>query len=277
MFPAHIILQLSDFFYFVDKMIRVDLINRRVVNERDYMSRFVTLLQHPFGVLSSRFSPFRSTVFANTLPGALEQRFGCDVLLVFRNRQNIKIVCIECKYLHYTSKIDDWDSPIKGQASHFMSQIDRQQQLVRQGVGVSEMLFNDLATRTTKGGLDLLGSSVIEHDIAIDYVNKVILPRTKPNCWKWGDIEQAASNQISGHSAANIGNFISRVLTCTIGEQFELTSRTNSSHTITIGRRRIEIPIPNIIEGQGEENIATRVTEFMRSAGLRVYAIFQIS
>jgi hypothetical protein len=72
-FPPHAIAFISQFFYHVDQMVRMDLINGRVVNERDYMSRYITLLQYPYGILPALFFPYSGLYFVNTLPGPYEQ------------------------------------------------------------------------------------------------------------------------------------------------------------------------------------------------------------
>src|SRR3954447_5890452 len=98
MFPPTAITALSDFFYETDQKVRSDLSNSRVVGERDYLSRFITLLEYTHQLKGSGTFPFRSTYISNSFPGPLEQRYGCDAFFIFRYAQKIKILAIEGKY-----------------------------------------------------------------------------------------------------------------------------------------------------------------------------------
>jgi hypothetical protein len=276
LFPAYLVHLIADIIYHIDQLIRHDLISNRVVNERDYMSRFITLLQYPFGIFTGRFAPFRSMVFANTLTARLEQAFGCDMLFVFRNRRNVKIACLESKYLHYRSNIDDWDPARRGKASRFSDQLNLQLPLVNQGIAVGEMLFNDLHIGSVQHPLDPHGSTVIDHEIALNHLTSVIVPRSRPTCWKWEDIRQASNDQLKQHTAANIYDFMFRVLSCAKGKHFNLERDYFASHTIELKNDRIEIPILNIIGGQEEGEWFSQVRKFMRRTGLRIYGVIQV-
>jgi len=77
-----------------DKRTRLDFERGLVVNERDYMSRFLTLVNYP--TLTSGHK-YHGIFMALCAPDNIERSRGIDAILVFKHKNQYKIVGFECK------------------------------------------------------------------------------------------------------------------------------------------------------------------------------------
>jgi hypothetical protein len=157
-----------------------------------------------------------------------------------------------------------------------LAQIRLQQQLVSNGIAVGEMFFNDLAVGSVRGGMDLHGSSVIDHTIADNYSTNIITVRRRLRRWVWTDVDASCTNQVGATRGANIHNFISRLLACTIGKAINLAQPNFATHSISVNEVVHDIPIPNLFDQQEPIYVASTIRNFMTKAGLRYYGIVQV-
>src|SRR5437868_5177680 len=101
-------LNIANLIYGADKQTRDDLIGGKIADEKDYMSRLITLVEYPTWAVKYKVG-FNSYYISRTLNPNHERRFGCDILFSFRYRNVVKLLCIESKNLHFQG-IDDWDN-----------------------------------------------------------------------------------------------------------------------------------------------------------------------
>jgi hypothetical protein len=121
--------------------------------------------------------------------------------------------------------------------SHFSSQLLRQRQLSRSNIPALEIFMCHDSPGTSFNNFDLLGSSFITHDIAENYRNKVLNPKTER--WRKADIISLANNQFSQTGNVSLKYFISEILNCRIGEKYLINRKTRAAR-IRIGRKKID-------------------------------------
>ena len=157
--------------YSIDRTCRHDLQANRIVSERDYVSNLGTHLRFPLGP----FCEF-NLALATTLNGGLERIFGCDSILIFRHRNEVKIGIFEAKWPRFfTQQNYPWDSlSKKNNDSRFSSQIIRQQNWNASGLTIWEMFFNESLPGTNHVNWDDLGSTCVLHTDASNYFHTIM-------------------------------------------------------------------------------------------------------
>jgi hypothetical protein len=265
LFPRPIIRNIANYFYDADSQVRRDLFRGRVVGERDYLSRYITLLEYPFGIRGRGRLRFRHLYFTNNFPGALEQRFGCDTFFIFRNDQRVKLLAIEGKYPRFNKRNYRWDSlTTASRMSHFQEQLSRQQGLVHLGIPVLEMFMNDdnpSATYTSINNLDALGSSFVNNEIAIHHT-------IRTNTWKHRDAMAIINDQFNQTNDVSIKFFITELLLCSIGNIFSI-SRSEESLRINVKQRRVNTPLLDLKDRQQLIESKDNILAFMKKTGIR--------
>lgn len=264
-FPPPLIAQIADFFYKADRFTRLDLSKDKVISERDYLSRFVTLLEHPFGIMGAGHLPFRSMYYANNFPSALEQRFGCDILFVFKYNNEVKLMAIEGKYPRFHERNYRWDyKPRHAHQSHFSDQIIRQANLVSARIEVLEMFINKDAPSipSIHGHLDLLGSSFVTHAIAQAHT-------LSTQTWRQIDALDIINTQFTVTNNVSIHYFINELLKCRIGQKREIAYNSNSI-SIPINKSEIlKIPLPDFKNETPGTDSERLILKFMMENGFR--------
>ena len=69
-------------------------------------------------------------------------RFGCDVAIIFKSGNEVKIGMFEAKFPRLNKSRDDWDNKNTHKISRFTSQLERQNRW-ENDVVIWEMFFND--------------------------------------------------------------------------------------------------------------------------------------
>ena len=272
-FPSSIKTTIADFFYEADERTRLDLSIDKVINERDYLSRWITLLEHPHGIRGRGQLPFRQMYFVNSLPGPKERKYGCDALLIFTHASNVKLIAIEGKYPRFHQARYKWDKTIvqtnKISKSHFSIQLDKQNQLSKAGVPVLEMFINHDApnSRHSSAYLDQQGSSFVERHIAYAH-------SCRWKTWKQSDATDIIKTQYQATNDVGIRHFIIGLLGCNIGTLFEIGEDRRTLSISSEERETLEVPLLDLRIGI-KDLVTYTVTEFMKSTGLRIVGYIQ--
>jgi hypothetical protein len=189
---------LADKIYTLDKICRQNLNSKFIVSERDYVSNLLTFIKYPFG-------PFSSYSFAHsqTMPANLEQKFGVDGILIFKNGNEYKIGVFEAKMIKY-----GWDTMATPTISRFQRQLNNQL-AINPNIAVWEMFLNK---NIVNNSLDPFGSTCVKPDTA----------RTisiKKNKWSYKDLFTLfhTSSRINGNIPLNLYEIISSMLECSFG------------------------------------------------------------
>ena len=72
-------MSIPNLIYDIDAQCTHDLRNGLINGERDFVSNLLGQIRKPFGLLSSF-----SLGIAYTLPNKIEQKYGCDAIMIFR-------------------------------------------------------------------------------------------------------------------------------------------------------------------------------------------------
>lgn len=90
-------MSVSKFIYEIDEICRRDLSKLILVSERDYVSQFNTLIRYPNGY-KSKSNP---SIYVQTLKGDIEQKIGCDSIMIFKIENKYKVGLFESKLPRY--------------------------------------------------------------------------------------------------------------------------------------------------------------------------------
>lgn len=138
------------------------------MSERDYMSTLSTRIRDAWLPVG------RAYAYSKTLPGGVEQAFGCDTLVMIYDDDGAKICMIEAKWPRVAIKPSyRWDKlqKVKGavkQVSHFSDQLSRQR-LVLPDVFVAEMFLLESTPGTKSSLLDEYGATLVPHECAMKF------------------------------------------------------------------------------------------------------------
>lgn len=85
-------MKIDELFYEIDVFCRQNFRKNFIVSERDYVSLLLSFLKYPDG-------PFKNNpnVHSQTLDSHLEQKFGCDGVILFKQNDNYRIGMFEAK------------------------------------------------------------------------------------------------------------------------------------------------------------------------------------
>jgi hypothetical protein len=245
----HQIHSLSQQIYELDQVCRKDFKNNFIVSERDYISIFLNFIRYPYG-------PFSNHCFAHsqTLPGSVEQKYGCDGIIIFKRDNRYKIGVFEAKVIKKR-----WDS-LTGKApgiSRFQNQINKQAGL-NPGIAVWEMFLNK---DTSKAQFDTLGSTCVKKDIASAY------KKTTP-LWTYKDLEDLALKSCTfNNQVVNIESIIREILTCTFGDVFEYNAQGIELYSDAVAQ---EIKIP-LIGGELSPEDPHKIKSFLQESNFYSY------
>jgi hypothetical protein len=258
---------IADYFYEADQRVRADLSKDKVVSERDYLSRYISLLEYPFGLRGSGSLPFRHLYFANNFSWPLEQKHGCDTLIEFINGREAKLLAIEGKYPQFHTQKATWDytSP-KTSSSHFSDQIARQVALASSGVAVLEMFINhDIpgnSTPISSHHLDGQGSSFVTHSVARSHTIRHLT-------WKNRDALAIIGAQHSTTGDVSIRYFVNEVLNCNMGKAFEIGENVENIDIPLSEEQTLRVPIYRPSVDIGNNELSERISDFMKRTGIR--------
>jgi len=267
--------RIANWFYHADHWCRTDLIQRHIVDEREYMARWITYMDRSSGRLGRKRIGYESYFVSRTLSPHLERSLGCDALFSFRYKNQIKILCIESKRPDFRGR-DDWDNidmTKSTPASRFTKQIRKQQVLANQGVLVYEMFLNDEQRLQTRPGYDKLGSSFVRRGIALDHGQINIDPN--PRAWKWEDADTIVRKQ-SIESPVDIKYLVEMILSCQIGNRLNLDSFDGDSQFVfEDGGNTFNLPVPDLKTILENQSFGQKIERFIEQTGISQIGFFQ--
>ena len=227
-----------------------------IVSERDYVSIFLNYIRHPYG-------PFCTDFFAHsqTLPGNLEQKYGCDGIIIFVGQHGIKIGMFEAKVIkgHFDSIVGINPNTI----SRFQRQINKQC-TINPAIAVWEMFINkgDTAGRQ----FDLNGSTCVKLAIARTHV-------IQGNRWQYGDLNSICqvSYLRNNNSPVNLEQIIFEIMNCNFGKFIPKTIKNIPLYGE--GKEQLNIPI---IEENATSEDYSNINDFLIKSKLFSYTIVDI-
>lgn len=179
--PEPYTLAIAKGIYRLDQYIRQDICEGCIQNEVDYVSTLMAYIRLFFRSqkLARQIGGFKIDISKGTsqvLSRSLEQKFGCDALIIFRARNKAKVCMFEAKYPKIKSYgYWDWHQDDKNytnwqkqQISHFHHQLKRQEKWDKAAF-IWELFINDCYPSNSLNFLDNYGSTCIWHKDAYAY------------------------------------------------------------------------------------------------------------
>lgn len=269
---------IADLFYFLDKSVRNDLANKRIADERDYVSRLVTHFNYPFGILNHfafNTFKFKSKWFARVNSGHHERKFGCDSMIVFQVGEKVKVALFEAKWPRV--KIDphyNWDYYSKRKkVSHFTDQIERQAKWTKDAA-IWEMFFYEENVSVFNTPFDKNASTCIKHDYAKKYIDGPLRPTV---IWDNDDLERLIISEqtpaFNGENETNLKQIVQEILTCNYGNAIDVRPRDNWFSIQSNDDQTARCPI--IKFDNGEDDFQS-IDGFMSENGLSFFQFLNI-
>lgn len=244
--------EVAKIIYKIDCICREDFKKRKIVSERDYVSILLNFMRYPFGPFVN--FPF---VHSQTLQGKLEQKYGCDGIIIFKYGNSYKIGMFEAKIIK-----NFWDSYIKktGQ-SRFQSQIDRQKGIIPE-ITVWEIFFNSDKSNST---LDSKGSTCVKSDIAFSYSKSYIR-------WTYKDLFKLLKDSFSSNSnrPLNLEQIIEEMFSRNIGKEIIY-----SEEGCALYKDNKDIKIP-LLKGEFNPYAEDKIDKFLRENKIFSYTHFDL-
>lgn len=210
---------ISNLAYCADMCTRWELVNKVIVDERDYVSNLTSKIRNFY--LQVGLSCFSH---AQTLPNAVSQRVGCDALIVCNMGSKSKICLFEAKWPRLTkSSSHSWDSIQKGSSiSHFSDQLQRQAAWSKYAAIWELFISESPFGQQPHPLIDDWGSTCICHNIAKHYDQT----RDRNLVWKSSELTNIMSPNPRGFFSSNWGRNIRemllRVLYCRAGHRLDV-------------------------------------------------------
>lgn len=249
--------------YYIDSICRKELYLKNITSERDYVSNLATHLRFPLGP----FFPFKFA-HARTLQQGLEQKFGCDSIVIFRKNGEAKVGLFEAKWPRYFFVPSyKWDSLKSNGNSRFSSQIIRQRNWSRSGAVIWEMFFNESKPGVVNTPFDQFGSSCLLHKDA----NYYFTTYKKSSSILWNNNDLVSILPL----AMSFKRIVFNILRCNYGKIF--TVEKNSINIKSkVKDEEYKIPIYSKETGPfGMEDSTIR--DFMEETGIDNYIIIDLS
>lgn len=248
-----------------DKTCRQNLHQGIIVDEPDYVSNFTREVRQ-----NANNQGYNCFTHAQALPKPIEQKLGCDAILLFKVTDNegidtYKVGLFEAKWPRVIKNPNQaWDS-LQGNVSHFSSQIHRQHPYRKQAV-IWEMFFLEALPGQAYLNFDIDGSSCVRHDPAHSHAQNV-----NPT-WSNSDL-----NSVFATDCENIQHIIQDIIMCQEGSPLNgdgngtviLNSDENDEDSVDFNFPVVSIPVP--ISTVDEVSLADRVAFFMLEHGLSTY------
>lgn len=230
---------LSTICYQADRETRNDLYAGSVVSERDYMSTLSNRIRDAWMPIGAAYA------YSATLPGDIEQAFGCDTLIVLHDDEGAKVCLIEAKWPRVATKPSyKWDrlQKEKGKTtkvSHFSSQIARQKLLLPDAV-VAEMFLLESPPGTMSSLLDDFGSTLVLQKTACSFDSSRRVA-TVP----WSNMDFWELMGYAGKKKLNLEQLVYGLACCSIGKPLPIV---NGEVTIASSGSQRKITIPTSLE-----------------------------
>jgi hypothetical protein len=272
---------ISELFYQLDTNVRNDLSKGVIADERDCVSRLVSHLNYPFGILTHvifKNLSFKSEWFAQVNPGFLERKFGCDFMIVFEVNNQIKIALIEAKWPRVIKDPKyKWDYTQKSnKISHFSDQILRQSNWSDQAF-IWEMFFYEEKPNIINSPFDQYASTCIPHQFALSEINS---NSSLMNLWNNNDLKtliQKTQNQgYQGRNETNLKTMIYNLLICNYGKPIQINESDGAINLVSENLKE-EVRIPRIdFNEQSDARNNDIVSGFLEKTGLKMFQYIKI-
>lgn len=254
--PRDLATQIATIFYKNDIICREELWNNTIVAERDYVSALTTGIRRELTPTSSLL------VHNQTLPGALERRFGADGIIIVKYENKFKIALFESKWPRaFRNPVYTWDY-LSHNYSHFTDQLNRQENYINY-FAFWEMFFFEGPSGIDSPPFDPLGSSIVLqpdaliHSIDNDLTNII---------WTTNHLRT-----LLRHQGRNLFNVMFLFLTCRIGKAYKLRSKAiNQYNYLEFPELDFNIPIPLKIDNF-KFNEGDPISSFMKNNGFESY------
>lgn len=230
---------ISTICYQADRETRKDLSAGAVVSERDYMSTLSTRIRDAWKPIGTAYA------YSTTLPGNIEQAFGCDTLIVLHDDEGAKVCLIEAKWPRVATKPSyKWDQLQKQKGkttrvSHFSSQIARQQSLLPDAV-VAEMFLLESPPGTRSSVLDDFGSTLVLQKTAHSFDSS-----RRTATLPWSNMAFWELMGYAGKKKLNLEQLVYGLVCCDIGKPLPIV---NGEVTLASSGDQEKIKIPTSLE-----------------------------
>lgn len=230
---------ISTICYQADRETRKDLSAGTVISEPDYMSTLSSRIRDAWTTIGAAYA------YSRTLPGDIEQAFGCDTLVILHDDKGAKVCLIEAKWPRVATKPSHkWDQlqkqkGKKTKVSHFSSQIARQQLLLPDAV-VVEMFLIESPPGTTSFVLDEFGATLVLQKEARSFDSSRRIA-TLP----WSNIDFWELMGYAGNKKLNLEQLVYGLACCDIGKPLPIV---NGEITIASSGDKGKIKIPTSLE-----------------------------
>ncbi len=200
--PIPIIAEICNIFTDADSRTRKDFTKGLVVNERDYVSRFLTLTSYPRITGGGKYNGLYAVSCSTD---TTERKHGIDAVFVFKYKKGIKIGVCECKI--EKEKFDN---------GRFTKQLAKQADLVKKQpeIVVFEMFFHKEFRDPFEPDLSTI--------CTLHQINNFIEEKRggkKPKVWKLKDLEDLFNHLKSKTPGKySIDSLLDAILNCEQGE-----------------------------------------------------------
>jgi hypothetical protein len=275
---AHFI---ADLFYRLDIAVRTDLSRGIIADERDYVSRMVTHMNYPFGILTNVIFKdllIKSEWFAQVNSSSLEQKFGCDFMIVFEVNNQVKVALIEAKWPRVIINPNYcWDYIQKSnKISHFTDQINRQSNWTNLAF-IWEMFFYEESPTIESNPFDKYASTCIPHSFALDAVKS---NSNLSSLWDNNDlinlIQTTQLNGYNGSNETNIYTMVFNLLRCNYGKPIDISPSDSFFYLKSNdNEEQIQIPILKFDQENTDKN-SNVAYSFIKENGLKMFQYLKI-
>lgn len=237
--------------YTVDRSVRSDLCDKKVVDERDYVSNLTAGIRK---IWATHGLP--NFAHSQTLDKVKENVFGCDAMILLRREDQAKVCLFEAKLPKLDSSRSSWDSIQKSsKISHFSDQLRRQSRGVGQAA-IWESFLHEWPPGEKRKGFDAWGSTCFWHDDTYSFDKA---SRDPVKTWRNSDL--LALSASVNRRGRNLRAMLLRAARCQEGSYIRIENG-RVSLASNDGDQNIDVPA-------SLETAADGVEEFVESLGLR--------
>ncbi|CAH0265482.1 MULTISPECIES: hypothetical protein [unclassified Pedobacter] len=198
--PKRKINRIKAIFESADERTRQDFELGMAANERDYLSRFLTLANYP---TQTKGKKCEGLFMAQCATDTIERKHGVDAVMVFKHNDEFKIAFFECK-------IEKWDFD----NGRFVKQLKKQRKLEMKykGIVCFEMFFHK--------GSSLPFSDKLSSICTLKQLDAFVRDTSRETLIKWLHADLVALFEwlrLKHSGIYSIGNLIEAILSCHLG------------------------------------------------------------
>ena len=245
--------------YAVDRSVRSDLCDKKVVDERDYVSNLTAGIRK---IWATHGLP--NHAHSQTLDKLKENVFGCDAMILLRRENQAKVCLFEAKLPKLDSPRLSWDSIQKSsKISHFSDQLRRQSKWVEQAA-IWESFIHEWPPGEKRKGFDAWGSTCFWHEDTYSFDK---ISRDPAKTWKSSDL-LALSTSVS-RRGRNLRTMLLSAAQCRQGSYLRIDNG-RVSLASSDGDQIIEVPA-------SFETVADGIEEFVERLHLRNFLYLSLT